>query len=350
MLLCEQTAEAGWDVRVISLLQPEAYVAELEQLGIPMVALGLRKGVLDPRPFWRLVQVLRKWRPDILHCHQVHANLAGRLARLFVRIPAVICTAHSINEGRRWREIGYRLTDPLCDLTTNVCRAGRDRYIRIGTVPASKIEHVPNAVDVRPFAATRKSREEMRRELGVTDEFLWIAVGNLRAPKDYATMLRSFEQVAARRPRTRLLVVGSGPLREELESGTAKVGLAEVVSFLGARDDVASLLRASDGFVMSSTCEGTPMAVLEASASGLPIVATSVGGVPEAVVDGETGILVPCHDPAALAAACMTMMNASPERRAAFGQAAQRRIQNDFGIDVVMKEWQRIYLNVLAAK
>src|SRR3954468_20200006 len=124
LLMCEKLAKADWDVSVISLLPPAALVPELKQLGIRVLSLDSGKRFPDPRVFLRLVRTLRDWSPDVLHCHQVHANLIGRVARTFTKIPVLVCTAHSINEGPRWREWAYRVTDPLCEMTTHVCQAG----------------------------------------------------------------------------------------------------------------------------------------------------------------------------------------------------------------------------------
>ena len=153
-LLCERMLLHGWKATVLSLLPTVAFAGELRSLGVPVVELGLRKNVPDPRVFLRLVGALRAWKPDVVHCHQVHANLAGRMARLFAPTPVLVCTAHSIQEGPRWRDWAYRLTDPLCDLTTNVCRAGVERYTRVGATPAHKIEYLPNGIDLESVSYT----------------------------------------------------------------------------------------------------------------------------------------------------------------------------------------------------
>ena len=342
LLLCEKFVKAGWEVSVISLLPPEAFVTELKQLGIPLVSLELRKHLPDPRAFLRLVRTLRNWSPDVLHCHQVHANLLGRLARAFTNIPVVVCTAHSINEGPRWREWAYRLTDPLCDLTTNVCQAGVDRYVRIRAVPANKICYLPNGVDLDRFVHAAERRAAVRTSLGLKDEFVWLAVGNLRKPKDYPTMLEAFRQVRIGKPHARLVIVGGGPLNEALQLEVKEKGIGGVC-FLGPREDVPDIMCAADGFLMSSSWEGTPLALLEANGLSLPVVATRVGGIAEVVVDTESGLLVRSGDPAALACACLRVMNASPEQRAELGRAGRNRVEALFSIDVVMKRWQQVY-------
>ncbi len=340
--LCEKFVEEGWDTRVISLMRPEAYERELEQLGVPLLSLNVVKHSPNPMAFLKLVKTLRDWNPDVLHCHQVHANLIGRLARVFTNIPVLVCTAHSIQEGPRWREWAYRVTDPLCDLTTNVCQAGVDRYIKVGAVPEGKICYMPNAIDVSRFVANQGRRIQARKSLGINDEFLWLAVGNLRKPKDYPTMLAAFQQVFANRPDARLFIVGSGPLRADLE--TIAMGMScSNVTFLGPCKDVAQLMSGADAFVLSSAWEGTPLVLLEAAAASLPIVATSVGGVPEVVTNGLSGFLVPAQNPEALAKACLKVMDMTPDQRKMLGQAARKGIEAAFSLDSIVQKWQQIF-------
>jgi glycosyltransferase involved in cell wall biosynthesis len=346
LLLCDKFVKAGWEVSVISLLPPVALVPELEQLGIPLVSLDLSRHFPDPRVFVRLVRTLRTWSPDVLHCHQVHANLIGRVAGAFTNIPVVVCTAHSINETPRWREWAYRITDGLCDMTTNVCQAGVDRYVRVGASPANKICYLPNGVDLDCFVPGAERRAATRTSLGLKDEFVWLAVGNLREPKDYPTMLEAFREVRIAKPDTRLLIAGAGPLKEQLQLQVKANGIGGV-SFLGPRVDVADLMCAVDGFVMSSLFEGTPLALLEASAMNLPVVATRVGGISEVVVDGESGLLVESCDPAALASACLSIMNATPDQRAEFGRVGKNRVEALFGIDAVTKKWKQLYTHLI---
>ncbi len=340
--LCEKFVEEGWDTRVISLMRPEAYQAELQQLGIPLLSLNVQKRLPNPMAFLKLVRTLQEWNPDVLHCHQVHANLIGRLVRAFTTIPVLVCTAHSIQEGPRWREWAYRLTDPLCDLTTNVCQAGVDRYIKVGAVPEAKICYVPNAIDVNRFCAGADRRVQIRRSLGLHDEFLWLAVGNLREPKDYPNMLAAFQQVCTNRPDARLFIVGSGPLRAGLET-LAKRNTHSNITFLGPREDVAQLMSGADAFVLSSAWEGTPLVLLEAGAASLPIVATSVGGVPEVVTNGLSGFLVQSQNPEALAEACLKVMNLTPDQRKMLGQAARNKIEAEFGLDSIVQKWKQIF-------
>lgn len=348
--LATRLKERGWEVGVISMLPPEAYVRELEVAAIPVFSLGMRRGVPDLRALFRLARIVRRERPCVFHSHMVHANLLARVCRPIASVPVLVCTAHNIWEGSRWREWAYRLTDPFCDLTTQVSDAGLERYVRIGAVPARKIRFVPNGVDTNRFRPDIKARAYLRDSLGLRSEFIWLAVGRLEQAKDYPNMIRAFAKVHQLRRESRLFIVGQGSLRAEMERLAAELGLGNVVNFLGVRRDIPELMNAADAYVMSSAWEGMPLVLLEAAAVGLPVVATDVGGNREIVLDGKTGLLVPPKDPDALAGAMLRVMTLSPGARAAMGQAARSHIEAHYSLDRVTDEWEALYTTLLRAK
>jgi glycosyltransferase involved in cell wall biosynthesis len=328
---------------------------ELEGAGIPVFSLGIRWKLPDPRPILWLVKLIREWRPHIVHSHMVHANLLARIVRPLVRVPVLVCTAHSIDErGRkgsgRLRELLYRLTDPFCDLTTQVSQAGLERYVRIGTVPRHKIRYIPNGVDTATFKLDRETRLRSRQELGLEEAFVWLAVGRFDVEKDYPNMLRAFAQVVKKQYETFLLIAGDGPLRPSVEELARDLGLKDHVQFLGIRRDIPDLMNAADAYIMSSIWEGMPMVLLEASATELPIVATNVGGNREVVLDGKTGFLVPPKDPEALAQAMLRLMSLSEEERWRMGKLARQHIEAHYSLDRVVNQWEALYRELLAKK
>ena len=135
VLLMEALTARGWNVRVVTMLPGGALQADLLKLGIKVSSLDMHRGIPDPRGLTRLLKILREVGPAILHMHIVHANLLGRLCRLFASVPVVISTIHTSPAGRRWADIFYRLTDPLTDLTTIISAAAAARYIQVGAVP-----------------------------------------------------------------------------------------------------------------------------------------------------------------------------------------------------------------------
>ncbi len=343
-------AKRKYAVHVVSMIKPQAYLEELHEQGINYTSLDMTRGIPDPRVVVRLVALLKYWQPKIVHSHMVHANLLARLARLLYRVPVLICTAHNINEGGRWREIAYRLTDPLADLTTNVSRAAVDRYIRVGATPKDKIIFMPNGVDTARFRPNRAARLRLREELGIGDGFAWLAVGRFEEAKDYPNMLRAFNMVAEEQVDAVLLLAGQGYLLEETKKLACDLGLKDRVRFLGVRRDVPELMNAANAYVMSSAWEGLPMVLLEAGACGLPIVATDVGGNGEVVLNGESGYIVPPRDVKALAAAMSKMMALSETERAALGQAGRAHIEANYSLDRVVDQWERLYEELLKRK
>jgi glycosyltransferase involved in cell wall biosynthesis len=325
--------QRGWDVSVISMLPPSAFEEELAACCVPVYSLGMRPGVPSPLGFARLVALLGKLRPQVLHCHMFHANLLGRAARLVCPVPALISTIHSAAESSRssgstrLRDRLYRLTSPLADVTTRVCRT-----------PGRKLVVIPNGVDTTRFRSNPIARERVRHKLGVDDEFVWLAVGRLMWKKDYATMLRAF---AAQHGGV-LLIAGEGPQEAELRT------LANTnVRFLGLRKDVPELMSACDGYLLSSVIEGLPLTLLEAASSGVPAVATAVGGVADIVLDGRTGFVVPPGDVEAFGSAMSRIARMSTEERARMGQAARNHAVANFDIQAVVERWERLYTQLL---
>lgn len=348
--LATRLKKRGWDVQVISMISPVAYVEELERAGIPVYSLKMRRGVPDPRGLFRLVKILQRERPQILHCHMVHANLLGRISRIFFKTPILICTAHNIIEGGRKREIAYRLTDWLCDLTTQVSRAGLERYVQIGAVPRHKVIHIPNGIDTEIFKPDLEARIRLRKELGIEDKFVWLAVGRFEEAKDYPNMLNAFAKVVLERNDSVLLIAGQGSLMGKAKHLVDDLNITTHVYFLGVRKDIPALMNAADAYVMSSSWEGMPLVLLEASAIGLPIVTTDVGGNREIVIDGKSGFLVPPKNSEALAQTMLKMMNLDENVRKEMGDYGRRYIKENYDLERVVDQWESLYLELLKSK
>jgi glycosyltransferase involved in cell wall biosynthesis len=342
--------ERGWDVGVVTMLPLEPFLADLAGRGIRVASLGMARGIPDPRALVRLARLLRRWRPDVLHGHMVHANLLARLSRLLVRTPAVVSTMHNQDEGAQWRYVAYRVTDRLSDVTTTVSHAALEAAVRRGATAKERIRLVPNGIDLADHRPDPAARAAARAELGVTDEFVWLAVGRLVAAKAYPDMIAAFRQIAGGVPGAVLAIAGDGPLEAETRSAIREAGLDGQIRLLGRRPDVPALMQAADGFVMSSAWEGLPIVLLEAAASGLPIVATNVGGSHDAIVDGASGFITPPGDPGALATAMRAVMDAPNIDRRAMGDAARAHMARVFDIETVAATWEGIYRDLLAGR
>jgi len=235
----------------------------------------------------------------------------------------------------------------MCDLTTNVSHAGVERYRRARTVPHGKIIFVPNGVDGNAYARTAAARREVRAELKLNGHFVWLAIGNLREPKDYPVMFEALATLANHPRQHRLLIAGVGVLGEELRDLAVRWKVSSRVHWLGCRTDLSRLISAADAFVMSSRIEGTPMALLEAAAGELPAVATRVGGIPEVIEDQRSGYLVSPGDACALADAMARLMKLRESERLNMGRAARKRVLSSYDIQTVIAEWDSIYNHLL---
>ena len=196
---------------------------------------------------------------------------------------------------------------------------------------------IRNAVDV---SAARRARHEAEIPLIVS-------VGRLKPPKDFPTLVRA---LAALEPGSfRSLIIGDGPRRAELLSEIKRHGLEQTVELVGERDDIAELLSTADIFVLSSASEGMPISIIEAMAAELPVVATAVGGIPELIVDGETGFLVPARDSSALAHALGCLV-ADPALRRRQGKAARARAEREFDLPAFRRAHIALYSSLLSAR
>lgn len=335
----------GWKVGVVSMVKPQAYEEELRADGVEVFSLEMRRGLPDPRGLLALASIYRRFGPDVVHAHMVHANLLARLARLLTPLQALICTAHNTREGGPLLDVGYRFTDPMAEFTTNVSPAGVTRYREVRAIREGKSGYVPNGISLQRFSRDPSARQRLRAELGAGDGFIWLTVGRITEQKDYPNLFRA---LAAAPSPSLLWLVGEGELREECEAMVADLGLGSRVRFLGVRKDVHELMSAADGFVLGSAWEGLPMVLLEAAASGLPMVATDVGGVSEVVRPG-TGLLVPSADSVALGAAMQEIEKRPREVRTEMGRVAREGVLTTFDIEVVTRKWEGLFVHAMRA-
>lgn len=348
--LASRLKKRGWDVHVISMLPPQAFMKELAAAGIPLATLNMHRGMPDPRAIIRLAMIIRLCRPDVVHSHMVHANLLARIVRPLAPMPVLICTAHSTYEGGRQREIFYRITDPLCDLTTQVSQAGLERYVRVGATPRHKIRYVPNGIDTEKFRPSLEDRKRIRDKLRLKDFFVWLAVGRFHVQKDYPNLLNAFAQVARRFSNVRLLIAGDGPLRTDMEDLAKKLGLDVYIRFLGIYHNVSELMNAADAFVLSSRYEGFGLVLAEAMACQLPVVATDSGGPREILNEGRLGFLVTPGEPNSLGDAMLKLMALPKAERQAMGQAGRAYVEANYSLKQVVDKWEALYMEMLGKK
>jgi glycosyltransferase involved in cell wall biosynthesis len=284
------------------------------------------RGDLWPAATLALASVLREMRPDVVHLHDPHAVSAGVLARRLAGPRPFVAT----------RRVDFALRGFLsrrkyaaCNRVIAVSEAIAG-VLRRGGIAPERVRVVYEGVPDRP--APTGGREALR-ELGIPADAP--VVGNVAAltgHKDQATLLAAAARVGIRMPEVRFLIVGEGELRGRLEALSRELGLERRCIFAGFRADLDRLIPAFTVFCLSSHMEGLGTSLLDAMAFGVPVVATAAGGIPEAVMDGLTGRLVPPRDPDALAAALVEVL-ADPARRAAWGRAGRQRFEERFTAD-----------------
>jgi glycosyltransferase involved in cell wall biosynthesis len=300
---------------------------------------------------------------DLVHLHGARAALFGRLAAATLggQRPRVVYTIHGFAAPhyappRRQLLLGVEQTlAPLVDRFIAVSHHEKGALVAAGVTQPDRVCVVWNGIDIARFQAEATDVATVRAALGVPLEAtLLTSVCRLFKPRDFDTLLRAVRQVVdgklhERAPDVHLLIVGDGPLRAEIEAQVATLGLTQHVTLAGWRRDLPAIYAASDIFVLTTWgWEGLPLTVLEAMAAGKAVVASRAGGIPEEVVEGETGLLVEQQNVAALAAGLAKLV-VSPETRARAGQAGQARVAAHFSLPVMVENTAAVYAQLLAA-
>lgn len=321
--LAREQARQGLAVQVACVFARGALAGELESAGVPVHACGKRGGP-DLRAIGRLRRRIADHRTTVLHTHNAVAHYHAVAAALGLGVARTINTRHGmgVQQARGRREWLFRRALARTDVVATVCEAARREVAAAGLIPASKLVAVPNGIRLDGFApGGAAERAALAAELGLPPGTRIVgAVGRMNPAKDPPLMLEAFRRLHATRPDTALVWAGDGAERAGFEAAARAAGLAGRVFALGDRGDVPRLLRGFTVYAMSSRTEGYSIALLEACASGLPIVATDVGGNAEIVRGGHNGCIVPAGDPAALAAALGELLD-DPARAAALGAA-----------------------------
>jgi glycosyltransferase involved in cell wall biosynthesis len=336
---------AGLDRRrfepfICCLDRPGPFAARAEAAGVEVVALD-KRGPLDVRAAWRLARLLHSRRVDVVHTHLWGASLWGRLAAVGARVPVIVTTEHNVDSWKKSYHLALdRALAPATTHLVAVSQQVREFYEARG-VGRGRWQVVYNGVDTS--AAPRPERGAAFLELGLgKDDPVVGLVGRLVPAKAPEVFVRALALAVARVPGLRGLVVGDGPLRSELEAEARRLGLGASVVFAGVRHDVPELLPGLDALAFSSLREGLSMAMLEAMAAGVPVVATDVGGTPELIVHGVTGLLVPPGRPESLADALVGLLE-DEDGRDAIREAARRCVEERFSLGQMTAAHEALY-------
>lgn len=343
------------DAHLVLLVEPDKpmddYVTAAKSRGIPVQRLVIQRD-LDPMLYRRLAQVLRQLRPDVVHTHLLHADLYGIPAARMAGVPVIVSSRHNDNAFRRrapFKQVNQRLWR-MADAGIAISDAIARFTVEVEGAPSSKIHRIYYGLEpiqpINPAAA----RAALIEEWGMMPEAILLgSVSRLIEQKGISYGIRAFAQVIEQYPNARLLIVGDGVLRGSLEKEVGALGLTNRVYFLGWREDIASLMAALDIFVMPSLWEGFGLVLLEAMAQATPIIASAVSAIPEIVVDGETGLLVPPRDVDALASAMSRLLGDAPLRQH-MGLLGQDRLETHFSASRMVDETAALYGTLLSNK
>jgi len=345
----------GQDVSVLCLERPGVLAPRAEELGARVLCLNKRPGFrLSARR--AVAAALGELRPDVLHTHQAAVLFYAGPAARAAGVP-VVHTKHlnhlrkaGVGFFRRLRMawlfwLAGRYADTFCCVSQDIADEMAARHL----VAPQKLEVVLNGINTEPFRHPT-DRAAVRAELGVPlDAPLVGTVGRLTEVKRQDLLLAAFARVRAAHPAAHLLVVGDGPLRGALEAQARALGIVGATHFVGYRPDPERYLGAMDAFALTSKLEGLPLAVLEAWAAGLPVVASAVGGVPDLIEDGSSGFLFPFGDEARLVARLCEVL-ADPARGAALGAAGRAAVFAHYDLRRTAADYEVLYRTALRTK
>jgi glycosyltransferase involved in cell wall biosynthesis len=360
--LAERMDRRRFDLRVIAGREREGEGSLIElakSRGVMPIAAPdiVAEASLKPRDLRAIAALAKRFRaerPDVVHTHTAKAGFVGRLAARLARVPVVLHTFHGhILEGyysapvtgilRGMESALARISTRLIAVSESV----RADLVRLGVAPVSRIDVVPLALDLDRFQDAGATGG-FRRELGLHDgEVLFGIVGRIFPIKNHRLFLQAGAEVLRADARARLAIVGDGVLRNTMEQLASELGIRDRVFFVGWRTDLPVIYRDLDALVISSDNEGAPVAALEAMACGCPVVATHVGGVPDIVSPGQTGLLVPPRNAAALASAMRTLAEDSEIRRS-LGRSAQARVRERFDTRARVAQMEQLYEELLS--
>jgi glycosyltransferase involved in cell wall biosynthesis len=319
----------------------------------PHASLAMERSIApgpDLRSLARFAQIVRAVRPDLIHAHSSKAGAVARIGRLLhPRVP-VLYTPHGYafagffeheTERRAYRE-AERVLALLASGVVAVCEAEARLAASVGSRRRIRVVH--NGIGTPPNRPVDPRVQEIARRGPVI-----CTLTQLRPGKGIETLIDALPAVLARHPRVQVVIAGDGPLRDSLLTQALERGVARAINFLGEHGDPIAVLRGADVFLLTSWAESFPYVILEAMAVGLPVVSSDVGGIPEAITNGESGLLVPARNAPATARALNELLDRD-DLRARLGATAQRVVQGRFNREAMVDGMARVYEHVLSPR
>lgn len=325
---------------------------EAEALGCEVIVLnGAKSKRFDFVALFKLWKLFRKRKIDIVHAqNHYYASRYSHLAALFAGVPIVITSIHdTIGKKRLKKNLINKVFSLFTDRVIAVSKAVKEDICEYDRIHPDKIDVIPYGIDVDRFIINR-DKGEIRKELGVPVEALIVGMtGRLAANKRHDILIQAMKKVIEKIPSAYLMIVGGGKTEEELKQMVEELRIKDHVLFTGVRRDIPLLLNAMDIFAMPAERDSFPIVLLEAGASALPSVGVRDGGIPEAIIEGKTGLLVSKSSPGELADALLGLMT-SKEKILHMGEEARKNIQSQYTLEHQIKNIQRLYESILKSK
>jgi glycosyltransferase involved in cell wall biosynthesis len=311
----------------------------------------------DLKALTKLWRLIRYERPHIVHTHTARAGLLGRLAASLAGVPIIVHTYHGhVLHGyfspvrtrlmRAMERTLARRTDQIITVSERV----KGELVSYSVAPPTKITVIPLGFDLKPFLSCQQQCGQFRHELGVADGARLVSIiGRIFPIKNHRLFLDAAAQVASQELSAHFVIVGDGVLRPEMEQHARELGIADRVVFTGWRRDLPRIYADTDILVVSSNNEGTTVSAIEAMAAGRPVIATQVGGLPDLIDHGQTGLLVPPGDRDGLATAMLSLLR-EPETACRMGQSARAMVQERSTVERLITDIEKLYDQLLARK
>jgi glycosyltransferase involved in cell wall biosynthesis len=309
--------------------------------------------IADVKVLFKLYRLFCRERPDIVHTHTAKAGFVGRLAARLAGVPIVVHTFHGHIFHSYFGPLKTRLfiwieriLAYLTDRIITVSQLQRQEIIDFGVASLEKIAIIPYGFDLQPFLVCDDLRGQLRTELALTEDVKLVGIlARLTAIKNHQLFLKAAALINQCYDKVCFIIIGDGELRTELEQQVTNLGLTQVVRFLGWRQDLPVIYADLDLVVLTSRNEGAPTTLIEAQAAACPVVATAVGGVPDIVVDGQSGYLVPPDDAEALAGAALKALLEGNARE--MGQAGRRAVREKFAVERLVHDIESLYRELI---
>ncbi|MHB8481163.1 MAG: glycosyltransferase family 4 protein [Nitrospiria bacterium] len=347
--LAQNLNKDRYDVSVCALREGGVLEQELSQEGISVIKLPPAPNGVDYFSFWKLYQIFKAVRPDIIHTHNTQPFLEGALAGLMARVPVIIHTDHGrqFPDKKRYMFAEQTLARFVSQIVA-VSEFTKNDLIQYEKIKASKIKVVLNGIDGRKYSCSI-DKIRKKKEAGIDRErgpiIGWC--GRLSPEKGLSFLFKSVKSLVKVYPEIILLIAGEGPLEERLRIEAKELGIERNILFLGRREDVHEIMSIFDIFVLPSIREGLPLVLLEAMAASLPIIASDVGGISRAVKEGINGFLVKPQDPDILYERIKNLLE-NAELREVFARNAQALFQKEFSLERMIREYETVYQECLA--